>query len=249
MTVGEYIRRRRLTLAATELSSGNPRVIDVALKYGYDSPGAFTRAFRNMHGITPQQAREPGVALTAYPRVSFHIRIEGGVHMDYKITVKPAFDVVGKARRFTTANGENFVRIPQFWNEFVRSEDSGVLFGLNGGKSGPVTGADSLGVCFDYEGMDEFSYGIAVEKTGDAVPIGFEVIHIPAATWAIFDVIGALPDAIQDANKRIFGEWLPSSGYEHAGTPDFEAYSQGDITSPDYHTQIWVPVKKKYQTE
>jgi AraC family transcriptional regulator len=245
VTMGEYIRRRRLTLAATELSSGNPRVIDVALKYGYDSPGAFARAFRNMHGVTPQAAREPGVALVAYPRVSFHIRLEGGFNMDYKITEKPAFDVVGKARRFTTANGENFVKIPQFWTEFAESKDGQVLFGLNGGKPGPVTGADNLGVCFDYEGMDEFSYGIAVEKIGDTVPTGFEVIHIPASTWAIFDIIGAMPHAIGDANKRIFGEWLPSSGYEHTGTADFEAYFPGDVNSPDYHTQVWVPVKKK----
>ena len=245
ITVGEYIRRRRLTLAATELSSGNPRVIDVALKYGYDSPGAFTRAFRNIHGVTPQAAREPGVALVAYPRVSFHIRIEGGVNMDYKITEKPAFDVVGKARRFTTANGENLVKIPQFWTEFIQSKDSEVLFKLNSGKLGPVTDGDCLGVCFDYDGMDEFSYGIAVEKIGDTVPMGFEVIHIPAATWAIFDVIGPMPDALQDANKRIYGEWFPSTGYEHAGTADFEVYFPGDVNSPNYHTQIWVPVKKK----
>ena len=153
--------------------------------------------------------------------------------------------MLGKARRFTTANGENYIKIPQFWTEFNQSTDSEVLFKLNNGKPGPVTGGDCLGVCFNYSGMDEFSYGIAVEKIGDTIPIGFEVIQIPAATWAIFDVIGSMPDAMLDANKRIYGEWLPSSGYEHTGTADFELYFPGDVNNPDYHTQIWVPVKKK----
>ncbi len=108
VTPSEYARRRRLTLAARELSSGNTKVIDIAMKYGYDSPNAFTRAFRNMHGVTPQAAREPGVTLTAYPRISFHIELKGGTDMDYKIIEKPAFPVALTVRRFTNVNGQNF---------------------------------------------------------------------------------------------------------------------------------------------
>lgn len=114
ISLGEYIRRRRLTLAATELSFGTNKVIDVALKYGYDSPTAFSRAFHQVHGISPQAARTPGVKLVAFPRVSFHISLEGGTDMDYKIIEKPAFDLVGKSRKFTTRQGENLVKIPQF---------------------------------------------------------------------------------------------------------------------------------------
>jgi len=245
ITLGEYIRRRRLTLAATELSSGSSKVIDIALKYGYNSPEAFARAFRNIHGINPQAARESGVDLVAYPRVSFHITIKGGVDMDYNIIEKPGFDVVGKIRNFTTANGENLTKIPQFWTEFNQSADRDILFNLNDGRLGPITGGDCLGVCFTPHHLEEFKYGIAVEKIGETVPVGFDVIHIPASTWAVFDVIGAMPQALQDANSRIYGEWFPSTGYEYTGTVDFEVYFPGDVNSPDYHTQIWVPVKNK----
>ena len=98
LTLAEYVRRRRLTLAAGELLSGDARVIDIALKYGYNSPDSFTRAFRNLHNVTPQAAREPGVTLTAFPRIFFHIELKGGNDMDYKIIEKPAFPVALTAR-------------------------------------------------------------------------------------------------------------------------------------------------------
>jgi len=246
VTPAEYARRRRLTLAATELSSGNTRVIDIAMKYGYDSPDAFTRAFRNVHGVTPLAAREPGVKLVAFPRISFHIILKGGNDMDYRIIEKPAFDVVGKARKFTTVNGENFRKIPQFWDEFIHDKNGEkVLMELTQGKTGPVTGADSLGVCTGEGGMEEFTYGIGVEKPEKAVPAGFDVIHIPAATWAIFESIGPMPKAIQDVTVRIFQEWFPSTGYEHDAKPELEVYLPGDTSSQDYHCQVWMPIIKK----
>lgn len=247
-TLGEYIRRRRLTLAATELSYTDGKVIDIALKYGYGSPDAFTRAFRQVHGITPQAAREPGVSLVAYPRVSFRISIRGGIDMDYRIIEKPAFDVVGKARKFTNANGQNLIDIPKFWDEVnggEDGEDGETLFELNGGQLGPLTGGDGLGVCFDLNGAGDFMYAIAVEKIGDDVPAGCEVMRIPAATWAVVDITGPIPGALIAASRRIYAELLPATGYEHAGTPDFEVYFPGDSTSPDCHSQMWVPVVKK----
>ena len=249
LTPVEYARRRRLTLAARELSSGNSKIIDIAMKYGYESPDAFTRAFRQLHGITPQAAREPGVKLTAFPRVSFHIILKGGNDMDYRIIEKPAFDVVGKARKFTTVNGENFIKIPQFWDEFIQAKHYDVLMKLTQGKTGPVTGADSLGVCIGIGGMEEFTYGIGVEKPEKAVPAGFDIIHIPAATWAIFESIGPMPKAIQDVTKQIFEEWFPSTGYEHAAKPELEVYLPGDTSSPEYRCQVWIPIIKKKKSD
>ena len=259
VTPAEYARRRRLTLAATELSSGNTRVIDIAMKYGYDSPDAFTRAFRNVHGVTPLAAREPGVKLVAFPRISFHIILKGGNDMDYRIIEKPAFDVVGKARKFTTVNGENFRKIPQFWDEFIHDKNGEkVLMELTQGKAGAVTGALELGICVG-EGVKEgwwdlptlsagyegFIYAIGAEKPDKPVPKGFEVIHIPAATWAIFESIGPMPKVIQDVTVRIFQEWFPSTGYEHDAKPELEVYLPGDTSSQDYHCQVWMPIIKK----
>jgi len=245
ITPAEYVRRRRLTLAARELSSGSTKIIDIALKYGYDSPDSFTRAFRNVHGITPLAARAPGVTLVAFPRVSFHIMLKGGNDMDYKIIERPAFEVVGKSRKSTTVNGENFIKLPQFWDEFIQAKHFDTLMKLTNGKTGPVTGAGSLGVCIGEKGMEEFTYGIGVEKPGKAVPAGFEVMKIPAATWAVFDSFGPMPKAIQDVITSIFQEWFPSTGYEHDAAPELEVYFEGDFNSPGYHCQVWIPIIKK----
>jgi AraC family transcriptional regulator len=259
VTPAEYTRRRRLTVAARELTSTNNKVIDIALKYGYDSPDAFTRAFRNVHGITPQAARGPGVMLAAFPRVSFNIILKGGSDMDYKIMDKPPFDVVGKARKFTTVGGENFRKIPQFWDEFIRDENGEkTLVELTQGKPGPVTGAMELGICVG-EGVEEgwydspelsagyegFIYAIGVEKPDKPVPQGFKLMHIPEATWAIFESVGPMPKAIQDVTVKIFQEWFPSTGYEHDTKPELEVYLPGDPNSPDYRCQVWMPIVKK----
>ena len=245
LTPAEYTRRRKLTLAATELASASSKVIDVATKYGYESPTAFTRAFRSLHGVTPQAARQPGVKLTAFPRISFHILLKGGNDMDYRIIEKPAFDVIGRAREFTNINGENLIKIPQFWEEFMDSEDNKMISELGWSKLGPVTGAECLGVCIAGETMEVFTYAIAVEKPEGTNVADFDVIHIPATTWTVFESIGPMPKAIQDVTVRIFQEWFPSTGYEHDAKPELEVYLPGDTDSPDYRCQVWIPIVKK----
>jgi AraC family transcriptional regulator len=244
ITPAEYVRTRRLTLAARELTSGDAKVIDLAVKYGYDSPDSFTRAFRNVHGITPQAARAPGVKLTAFPRISFKIELKGENDMDYTIIEKPAFDIIGRSRKFTTVNGENFIKIPQFWHEFMATPDFKTLADLSAVKTGPVTGGQMLGVCFANEdnGWDPFRYGIGIEKPDKKAPKGFEVIPVPAAAWAVFD---CTLDNLQDVTKRIFSEWFPSTGYEHATAPEIEVYLPGDFTNTAMKCQIWIPVVKK----
>ncbi len=169
--------------------------------------------------------------------------------MDYKIIEKPAFDVVGKARKFTTVNGENFVKIPQFWDEFVNNENGGkVLMELTREKPGPVTGAVELGICYmpeDSKNMEEFIYAIGVEKPNKLVPTGLDIVHIPEATWAVFESVGPMPKAIQEVTVKIFQEWFPSTGYEHAPKPELEVYLPGDPDSPEYRCQVWMPIIKK----
>jgi AraC family transcriptional regulator len=244
VTPAEYTRRRRLTLAARELTATNARVIDVALKYGYDSPNAFTRAFRNVHGITPQAARAPGVTLTAFPRISFNIELKGGHDMDYKIIEKPAFDAIGKGRKFSTNQGENFIKIPQFWQEFMASPEFPALVKLGGEKPGPVTGGISLGVLVANEKntWEPFIYAICIEKTAKINSKNFDTFHIPAATWAVFDCILS---NLQDVTKRIFSEWFPSTGYEHDTKPEIEVYFPEDPRSKGMRCQVWIPIIKK----
>lgn len=235
VTIAEYVRRRRLTLAAQDIISGE-KIINVACKYGYETPEAFTRAFRKMHGISPSAAREPGVKLKAYPKLSFHISIKGDKDMNYKIVDKGCFTVVGKQKRITMADGENFKQVPKFWNDCM-NDGSYQWICSKAGKLGV------LGICKDL-GKDEFNYMIGVEGIKDILPKGYVSATIPAATWAVFESVGPLPEAIQDLTKRIFTEWLPSTGYQHDCAPELEVYPLGDTSSTDYRCEIWIPIKK-----
>jgi AraC family transcriptional regulator len=119
--LSEYVRHRRLTLAAFELQNSDVRIIDLALKYSYESPISFTRAFQNLHGVTPTSARDMGVQLKAYPRMSFHISIKGDVEMNYRIEKKEAFSVFGVEGIFSTGNGENLKALPEFWQTAINN--------------------------------------------------------------------------------------------------------------------------------
>jgi AraC family transcriptional regulator len=165
--------------------------------------------------------------------------------MDYKIMEKPAFDLVGRGKKFTTADGTNLVKIPQFWQEFSASEEYQKLVKLGGGKPGPATEAEILSAILPNENntWDPIIYTICIEKTSNTG--NFDVYHVPAATWVIFESTGPMPKAIQDVTVKIFQEWFPSTGYEHDAKPELEVYLPGDPNSPDYRCQVWMPIMKK----
>ena len=173
--------------------------------------------------------------------------------MDYRIVEKPAFDVIAKSRTIAAEIVYKFVIVPEdwekfwwdYWDEFYREKRDESLKKLSGGKPGTVTGAVYLSVTTIEDGMESFSYAVGIEKPDNPVPAGYEVIHIPAATWAVFDSIGPLPKTIHDLEDRIFKEWLPSTGYEHDNKPELEVYLPGDRESKDYRCQYWMPVVKK----
>ncbi|MGM9950956.1 MAG: GyrI-like domain-containing protein [Lysinibacillus sp.] len=238
-TVSEYIRNRRITVAAQELVNSKARVIDVAMKYGYESPESFTKAFRKIHGISPSSAKRNSQSLKAYPRLSFQIQLKGDVEMDYRIVEKEAFQVVGKSIRTTTIEGENSRKIAAFWNE-VNQNGFARELAKNCGSLGLI------GVCMDFDKQQEhLNYLIGAEKHAEPIPSDWEERQIPEATWAVFPVRGAMPDAIQKAWGRIFSEWFPATGYEHAGGPEMEVYlSDADPSAEDYYSEIWIPVKK-----
>ncbi|MFZ7942907.1 AraC family transcriptional regulator [Neobacillus sp. 19] len=241
ITVGEYIRRRRLTLAAQELSHTNSKIIDIALKYGYDTPEAFTKAFRRQHGITPSQARNYRGMLKSYNRLMIQVSLKGADPMNYKIVEREGFQVVGVKREFSCVNGENLIGIPKMWDDANTEGTSDLLIQLNNGE---IKGL--LGVCV--ENTDQQStvidYWIAAESVGD-VPEGFLTLEIPASKWVVFEVHGAMPDAIQKVWKQIYSEWFPSNHYKPAGTPELEVYFEGDPGSPNYYSEIWIPLMEE----
>ena len=242
MTLGDYIRNRRLTLAGNELSAADDKVIDIALKYGYESPESFTRAFSRFHGVTPSEAKKDGSKLKSFSRLSVKITLNGGNIMDYKIIEKDAFDIIEKVESHPVEDSENAKSIPAFW---TRSHNDGTV------KTLLDTTTDRtyiFGVCYGNlpENAKTFDYSIAAKcDNNTVVPEGFRKNTIPARTWAIFECKGAMPNATQDMWHKIVSEFFPTSSYQPTYEMDIEAYTEGNMGSPDYRSEIWVPVIKK----
>lgn len=232
MSVSEYIRARRLTLAAQELLAGDQKVIDLAFKYGYDTPESFTKAFSRFHGVTPTSARRMSTLLRCQNPLGISIKMEGASIMNYKIEQMDAFPVVGVEQTFHMDT--SMQEIPKFWAEFDAK-------GLNK-KVIPM-----FGICFDADASGNFPYLIGQTlMPGTAIPEGLITREIPAHLWARFACVGPMPHAIQNVTKQIYSEWLPTNGtYEVAQYMEIEMYTEGDITSKDYYSEVWIPVKKK----
>nr|WP_312216892.1 AraC family transcriptional regulator [Clostridioides sp.] len=233
--LSEYMRRRRMSLAAVDLQSGDNKVIDVALKYGYDSPTAFNRAFKNIHGIAPSQAKEKGVVLKAFPPISFRITIKGDSEMNYRIEEKEAFRIVGVSSQLEKEIEKNFEIVPNMWANAV---SSGMIAQLVMMMDSELKGLLGVSSCNEAE---DWKYYIAVAST-KPLPDGMEEYMIPSATWAIFTGEGT-NQSIQSLEKRIVTEWLPTSGYEYGNAPDIEVYLNPDPQNAKY--EVWIPVVRK----
>lgn len=231
--LSEYVRRRKMSLAAADIISGG-KVIDTALKYGYSSPTAFNRAFKSVHGVAPSDARSCGTVLKSYPPLVFKITVKGVYEMNYRIEKKDAFRVAGVSSPMETDMEKNFSVIPLFWDKCLSNGTIEKLCGIMDDNRKGVLG---ISKCVCDEG---WKYYIAVFAGVSCE--GFETLDIPSRTWAVFEGSGKSPEAIQELEKRIFTEWLPSSGYEYDQWPDVEFYISPDPQNAVF--EIWIPVKK-----
>ncbi|MCM1174041.1 MAG: AraC family transcriptional regulator [Blautia sp.] len=234
VTLAEYIRRRKMSLAAVDLQGGDVKVIDVAEKYGYNSPTAFNRAFQSVHGVAPSAVRKEGVSVKTFPPVSFKISVKGAVEMDYRIETKEAFRIIGVSAPLFKEIGKNFTIVPDMW---MKAAGDGTLQKLAGMMDAPPMGILGVSVCNDKE---EWKYFIAAASTQR--DDSFEEYIVPASTWAIFPGSGT-NQSVQELEQRIVTEWLPTSGYEYADAPDIEVYLNPDPQNAKY--EVWIPVVKK----
>ena len=242
-TLGDYVRMRRLTLAGEDLLSTDAKVIDVALKYGYDSPESFSRAFTRFHGVSPSAVRK-GAAIRSFSRICVKLILTGGSIMEYRIEKKQAAKIICRRREFTKPGDDYTNReIPEFWNECGRD---GSIQKLCGYIKDSAQFKGLLGVCFSTEMTDSgFPYGIGAEYDGESDPQDFEIVDIPAYTYAVFTVRGRMPDAFRETYRKICTEFFPQSGYEYGNGVEIEVYPSADVQNPDYTCEIWIAVKPK----
>ncbi len=246
-TVGEYIRRRRLSLAGSELLATDIKVIDVAIKYGYDSPDSFAKAFNRFHGITPSSAKKEGAMLKSFAPLKIKFTLEGGNIMDYRIEEKSEFTVMGTSKIFDSETSSE--EIPKYWTEHYNSSKCELVCG-------------EYGICIDELSEEikkkqapsetSFEYIIADNYNPQKeIPQGFVTRTIPAHTWAVFPCRGPMPSALQEVNTKIYSEWLPNcKEYEIAGAYNVEMYTdcsqyEDGNQNPNYYSEIWIPIKKK----
>ncbi len=232
--LSEYIRKRKMSLAAVDLQSGNEKVIDIAGKYGYNSPTAFNRAFQSIHRISPSAVKSGNVYVKSFPPLSFKIVVKGVEELNYRIEAKEAFRIIGVSAPLSKELEENFFVIPQMWQNCVIN---GTIEKLSKMISTSPTGLLGISVCNDTE---QWKYFIAV-ATAQLCP-EFEEYTVPATTWAIFPGTGT-NQSVQELERRIFTEWLPTSGYEYGNAPDIEVYINPDPENTVF--EVWVPVRKK----
>lgn len=248
-TIAEYIRNRRLYLSALEVISNRSKIIDIAYKYGYDTPESFTKAFTRFHGVSPMQLRKCPDKIKIFLPLKVKISIQGGNAMDYIVEKMEGFKLIGFEKEFSYENAQE--EIPKFWGEISQKYLMPLMIGkkpeseiektiCNCGNMG------EFGVNIDDIGNGKFRYIIAGTYTGDEIPDGMVSYELPDVEWAKFSCKGPMPEALQTLNTKLFNEWLP-------GNPDYkmgigviiEWYTQGDVKSVDYESGLWIPVSKK----
>ncbi len=250
ITLAEYIRRRRLTQAALELQNSDVKVIDVAVKYGYDTAASFARAFKALHGLTPVDAKQGGVKLKAYPKISFQISIKGEREMDYRIETKEAFDVFGIETICSLKGEEGFLKPSQLWHQCFENGEYERLIS----NAGDLPSFLSLDLCkihaVEYYKKTEgntFPYMLCAFVSNNSKPEGYKTIHIPAQTYVIFPSERfkwgeEFYKVLNNLQKRFYSEWLPTAEYERAEGANFEIYGG---TEEYGYIELWYPVVKK----
>jgi len=247
----EYIRKRKLSLAAMRLQTGKDRVIDLAVRYGYDSADSFTRAFVKQHGVTPSAARKTGVNLMLFPPLTFQIKIKGVQAMNWRIEEKEAFEVFGMERVFPNNETGD---VPGFWSECHQNGSYERLFDAAGGtrypdghgyprEDGSCVIRAACGYC--EPGADCFPYMLCAMKEDGCQTDGFKLAQIPKSTWAVFrsEPSNDTGLAIPELFNRAYSEWLPSSGYDKSPGPDMEIYHV--TPAGQYFEEVWIPVQKR----
>lgn len=240
MGLSEYVRCRRLSQAGLDLQDGPLRVIDLAVKYGYDSADAFSRAFQALHGLTPTAARAAGAPLKAIPPMTFRLTIQGGNEMDYRIIEKDAFHIVGLKRRVSLQYEGVNPEIAAMWASLT-PDDVAELKALSDVEPRGLISA-SLNFSEGRAQGSQLDQMIGVARREAVAGDRWAVLPVLASTWGVFTARGKFPDALQNVWARIYAEWFAMASYEVAPGPEILWNAGKDTDRPDFHSEIWIPI-------
>lgn len=245
MTLGDYVRQRRLTLAGNELAATGARVLDTALKYGYDTPESFSRAFSRFHGVSPSQAKH-GAVLNSFSPLSVKLTLGGGIMVQYRVETKQPFELICKKWKHTTPGAElSVAEISKFWQECTTDGTMHALCQYIPPDN--LFGDCIVGASLGADAADaQYPYAIGAPYNGAPITdVGLSLVTIPAHTYVVFPCTGPMPEAIQTKYQQICNDFFPTSEYQPCGGTDFEAYPSADVSDPNYTCEIWVAVTKK----
>ncbi|MFW3588431.1 AraC family transcriptional regulator [Vagococcus fluvialis] len=239
LTLGDYIRKRRLSKSLYDLRETDEKIIDISFKYGYSSSESYSRAFQQLFNISPSKARKEQLELTIFPKLSIRVQIKGGVQMNYSITNKPDMMITGIKESYPNiAVGQ--ASIPNFWDRFNESD----LFNQVINEKSEHSPNTVLGICIPQEG-EAYDYFIGVYTDEKTTSERLETITLPTSDWAVFKAVGKVPDAIRQTYQDIYESFFPSTTYTQKKAPDFESYPLDlDPMSEDHVTEIWIPIHK-----
>lgn len=230
MTFSEYIRNRKLTKAAIELREGKDKVIDIAIKYGYESSDSFSSAFKKFHGNSPTEVRN-GKQFKIVSKIQLSLTIKGGREMNIRVEKKNAFKIIGKKME----NIETSL-CPYAWKSLYEKYTHEELSRFGNGQS--------YGVCYDVEDINNLNYMAAyhLNNLKKVEETDLEVMEIDETEYAILELKGSVPKCIHEGWKYAMEVFVSEQGYMHSGKPDFEVYFDGDMNSDDYEMELWIPI-------
>ncbi|MBB0244082.1 helix-turn-helix domain-containing protein [Streptomyces alkaliphilus] len=240
MPLSEYIRRRRLTLAAAEVTAGKRTLLEVAVRHGYGSGEAFARAFRAVHGVGPAEARRAGASLRFQPRMAFHLVVEGSDGMRYRVVEKPAFSLVGRRARVPLVHEGVNPAIAEFVRGLGQETHQRIEALSDREPRGVISGSVLLSE--DRTEGTELDYHQAA-ATGAEPPADMDVLPVAAGTWAVFESSGPFPLTLQYTWRDVFTRWFPSNPYRSVPGPELlRVELSEDGARAD--AEIWIPVTR-----
>lgn len=248
MTLNTYIRSRRLSKAGQELAEADSKIIDIAMKYGFDSSDGFTKAFTRFHGVAPKYAKVMGTQLVLFNPLTIKVALEGGIKIDYRIEKKEKRRFLAIVRAFSTEiiNEDSSHGISDFWAECW---DKNLIEPLK--ELDCKNQRDLYGLCAPLRNQEtQFEYGIGILLDNDVEGFestflksnGYRIWETEPCTYVIFKCIGNDGNCITQAWERFYKEFLPQSGYESCIETDYEVYFENPEVG--VFCELWIPIKR-----